>query len=95
MVFGIALEAGLPSTSWPRGPSPPVDGNQTSRLIRAGDRFMLISSPHGGEDDVIGKGGDTVNIETDILGKYVEKLLNPGKGSTWTSSGKNTGFERE
>jgi riboflavin synthase len=26
------------------------------------------------------KAGDSVNIETDILGKYVEKLLNPGKG---------------
>jgi riboflavin synthase len=23
---------------------------------------------------------DLVNIETDIIGKYVEKFLNPGKG---------------
>jgi len=69
------------STSWPRGPSP-VDGISLTVNSCEGDRVYVNIIPHTAEKTtLIGKkAGDTVNIETDILGKYVEKLLNPGKG---------------
>jgi riboflavin synthase len=46
------------------------------------NRFYVNMIPHTARMTTLGfkKTADMVNIETDIIGKYVEKLLNPGKG---------------
>jgi len=46
------------------------------------NRFYVNMIPQTAAVTTLGarKVGDRVNIETDIIGKYVEKLLNPGKG---------------
>ncbi|MEI8172178.1 MAG: riboflavin synthase [Deltaproteobacteria bacterium] len=46
------------------------------------NRFYVSMIPQTAAMTTLGvrKVGDRVNIETDIIGKYVEKLLNPGKG---------------
>lgn len=43
------------------------------------DRFSVSLIPHTAQVTILGeKGpGDTVNLETDIIGKYIEKLLQP------------------
>ena len=43
------------------------------------DRFSVSLIPHTAACTVLGykRPGDTVNLETDIIGKYVEKLLRP------------------
>ncbi|MDD5475497.1 MAG: riboflavin synthase [Syntrophales bacterium] len=47
------------------------------------NRFHVNIIPHTAEKTTLGfkKAGDRVNIETDILGKYVEKLLHPDRGT--------------
>lgn len=46
------------------------------------NRFHVSIIPHTAEKTTLGfkKAGDRVNLETDILGKYVEKLLRPDRG---------------
>lgn len=46
------------------------------------NRFYVNIIPHSAKNTTLGfkKVADAVNIETDIIGKYVEKLLNPEKG---------------
>lgn len=46
------------------------------------NRFYVNIIPHTARSTTLGfkKVADLVNIETDIIGKYVEKFLNPGKG---------------
>jgi riboflavin synthase len=46
------------------------------------NRFYVNIIPHSARNTTLGfkKVADVVNIETDIIGKYVEKLLNQGKG---------------
>jgi riboflavin synthase len=57
-----------------------VDGISLTINRFAGSRFYVNIIPHTVENTTLAfkKVGDTVNIETDILGKYVEKLLQPG-----------------
>jgi riboflavin synthase len=46
------------------------------------NRFYVNIIPHTARSTTLGfkKVADVVNIETDIIGKYVEKFLNPRKG---------------
>jgi riboflavin synthase len=46
------------------------------------NRFYVTMIPQTARMTTLGikKVADRVNIETDIIGKYVEKLVNPGKG---------------
>lgn len=46
------------------------------------NRFYVSMIPHTAQVTTLGfkKGGDIVNIETDIIGKYVERFLQPRKG---------------
>ena len=55
-----------------------VDGISLTVVDILKDGFSLVIIPHTAEVTTLGlKGpGDTVNIETDILGKYVAKFLN-------------------
>lgn len=47
------------------------------------DGFSVNIIPHTGQQTTLAlrRPGDTVNIETDIIGKYVERLLTPRDGS--------------
>jgi riboflavin synthase len=46
------------------------------------NRFYVNIIPHSARNTTLGfkKVADVVNIETDIIGKYVEKFVNSGKG---------------
>lgn len=81
IVFGITLEPGLSKYVVAKG-SIAVDGISLTVNSCEGDRLYVNIIPHtAGNTTLAGKkAGDFVNVETDILGKYVEKLLNPGKG---------------
>ncbi len=59
-----------------------VDGISLTVVDVLNDGFTVVIIPHTAKLTTIGfKGtGDTVNIETDILGKYVAKFLNKAKG---------------
>ena len=60
----------------PKG-SVAVDGVSLTIVQIAGDCFSVALIPHTLEVTTLGlrKPGDSVNIETDILGKYVQQLL--------------------
>ena len=79
IVFGITLEAGLSKYVVAKG-SIAVDGISLTVNRYAKDRFYVNIIPHTIENTTLSfkKAGDPVNIETDILGKYVEKLLQHG-----------------
>lgn len=56
-----------------------IDGISLT-VATVGDKSFAISAiPHTVDITVLGerKEGDTVNLETDIIGKYVERLLRP------------------
>lgn len=59
-----------------------VDGISLTVVDVLNDGFTVVIIPHTAKLTTIGfKGtGDTVNIETDILGKYVAKFLNKDEG---------------
>lgn len=56
-----------------------IDGISLTVATVEQDRFSVSVIPHTAQVTILGeKGpGDTVNLETDIIGKYVEKLLQP------------------
>ena len=56
-----------------------IDGISLTVASVEADRFSVSVIPHTAAVTALGaKGpGDTVNIETDMIGKYVEKLLRP------------------
>jgi riboflavin synthase len=60
----------------PKG-SVAVDGVSLTLVTVERDRFSIALIPHTLEVTTLGRRqvGDTVNIETDILGKYVQKFL--------------------
>ena len=62
----------------PKG-SVAVDGVSLTLVTVEADRFSVALIPHTLEVTTLGvrRIGDTVNIETDILGKYVQKFLSP------------------
>ena len=56
-----------------------IDGISLTGASVAADRFSVSVIPHTAAVTVLGRKrpGDTVNLETDLIGKYVEKLLRP------------------
>ena len=67
-----------------------IDG--VSLTVAAVDEtgFSVSIIPHTGSETILlgKKPGDTVNLECDVIGKYVEKLLTPyGKDETTAKSG--------
>lgn len=54
-----------------------IDGISLTVASVEADRFSVSIIPHTVQETTIGAGrpGTTVNLETDIIGKYVEKLL--------------------
>ena len=60
-----------------------VDGISLTVARVETDRFAISAIPHTVAQTVLRdrKAGDLVNLETDIIGKYVEKLLTPAPES--------------
>ncbi len=56
-----------------------IDGISLTVAAVEADRFSVSLIPHTAAVTTLGKkrAGDVVNLETDIVGKYVEKLLRP------------------
>ena len=81
IVLGVTVEEGLGRYIVEKG-SIAVDGISLTVNGYAKGRFYVNIIPQTIENTTLSfkKVGDPVNIETDILGKYVEKLLNPEKG---------------
>ena len=55
-----------------------IDGASLTIMELTDDTFSVSLIPHSQEMIILGKTkvGDYVNVETDLIGKYVEKLLN-------------------
>lgn len=84
MKFEIAAPANVLRFLVEKG-SVAVDGISLTVVDILKDGFTLVIIPHTAKMTTLGfKGpGETVNIEVDILGKYVAKFLNrPGDGDT-------------
>ena len=79
--FGVETDAQLCRLIVEKG-SVAVDGISLTVNRCEKNRFYVNMIPHTARMTTLGfkKMADLVNIETDIIGKYVEKLLNPGKG---------------
>lgn len=70
-----------------------IDGISLTVAYVDGEVFKVSVIPHtGAETGLLDKTpGDTVNLENDLIGKYVEKLICPQETKTQTS-GINMGF---
>jgi len=81
IIFGVEIEEGLSRYVVEKG-SITIDGISLTVNSYEKNRFYVNVIPHTAQVTTLGirKVGDGVNIETDILGKYVEKFLNPRKG---------------
>ena len=79
--FGLEINAELGRYIVEKG-SVAVDGISLTVNRCEKKRFYVNIIPHTARSTTLGfkKVADLVNIETDIIGKYVEKFLNPGKG---------------
>ena len=66
-----------------------IDGISLTVADVQSDRFAVSLIPHTAKVTVLGekRTGDIVNLETDIIGKYVEKLLKPAEEDTKQKSG--------
>lgn len=60
-----------------------IDGISLTVASVETDRFSVSVIPHTAAVTVLGRKrpGDIVNLETDLIGKYVEKLLRPAEGT--------------
>lgn len=76
-VVEIAAEARLLRYILPKG-SIAIDGISLTVTAVTDSSFSVAIIPHTAKETTLGfKGvGDKVNLETDIIGKYVERLLN-------------------
>ena len=66
-----------------------IDGISLTVADVQSDRFAVSLIPHTAKVTILGekRTGDIVNLETDIIGKYVEKLLKPAEEETKQKSG--------
>jgi len=80
VIFGIEIDTALMRYVVEKG-SVAVDGISLTVNRCEKKRFYINIIPHTASVTTLEtkKVGDIVNIETDILGKYVEKLLHPEK----------------
>lgn len=81
IVFGVEVDERLARYIVEKG-SVAVDGISLTVNECKSNRFYVNIIPHTVRETTLGfkKAGDAVNIETDILGKYVEKLLQHDQG---------------
>jgi riboflavin synthase len=73
-----------------------VDGVSLTLVSVGSDSFSVALIPHTLDATTLGtrRVGDAVNIETDIVGKYLEKLLAAGSGQ-WVGPGDEDQGSRE
>lgn len=66
-----------------------VDGVSLTVAAVTGESFRVSVIPHTAKATALSfkSAGDAVNLETDIVGKYVERLLAPGKDAKAPSGG--------
>ncbi|MBF0329253.1 MAG: riboflavin synthase [Nitrospirae bacterium] len=71
-----------------------VDGISLTVVDVLRDSFTIVIIPHTAQITTIGfkNAGDTVNLEPDILAKYVAKFLKPEGDSSLMSALKKSGF---
>ncbi len=71
-----------------------IDGISLTVVDVLKDAFSVVIIPHTAALTTIGikKTGDTVNLEPDILAKYVAKFLQKDKDSSLLSTLRNSGF---
>jgi riboflavin synthase len=76
VTMGFKVSAALAELMVPKG-SVAVDGVSLTLVTVEADRFTIALIPHTLSVTTLGRRavGSTVNIETDILGKYAQKLL--------------------
>jgi riboflavin synthase len=79
--FGVEIDNDLSRYIVKKG-SVTVDGISLTVNSCEKNRFYVNIIPHTARNTTLEfrKVADLVNIETDIIAKYVEKFLNPGKG---------------
>ncbi|MBA4349389.1 MAG: riboflavin synthase [Thermodesulfovibrio sp.] len=71
-----------------------IDGISLTVVNVLRDAFSVVIIPHTAKMTTMGfkKAGDTVNLEPDILAKYVAKFLQTDKDSSLLSALKQSGF---
>lgn len=76
----------------PKG-SVAVDGISLTVVNLSPDRFSVALIPHTLQVTTLGRRacGDRVNIETDVLGKYVDRLLHGREPGPWDAAPSETG----
>ncbi|MBE9546108.1 MAG: riboflavin synthase [Proteobacteria bacterium] len=81
LIFGVEIDAAFSKYLVEKG-SVTVDGISLTVNRCEKNRFYVNIIPHTAQATTLEfkTVGDPVNIETDILGKYVEKLLHHGSG---------------
>jgi riboflavin synthase len=81
IIFGIEIPEGLMRYIVEKG-SVAVDGVSLTVNRCEKNKFYVNMIPHTAQVTTLGfkKAGDAVNIETDIIGKYVERFMQPRKG---------------
>ncbi len=63
-----------------------IEGIRLTVAEDKGDIFKVSIIPHTAKETILSikKSGDVVNLECDIVGKYIEKLINRGETSSIT-----------
>lgn len=71
-----------------------IDGISLTVATVTRSNFTVSLIPHTGEETTLlrHRPGDLVNLETDIIGKYVEKLLQPEPGGVTAELLRKNGF---
>ena len=87
--MAFSLNPGLAGQLVPKG-SVAVDGVSLTVVSVVDDGFSVALIPHTLQETTLGRRniGDRVNIETDILGKYVQKMLAARCGESNAPSGR-------
>lgn len=72
-----------------------IDGISLTVAAVTEDSFSVSTIPHTNAVTTLGerKAGDAVNLETDIIGKYVERLLQPAEPGKTEKAGAETGWK--
>lgn len=74
-----------------------IDGISLTVASATDDSFQVSVIPHTGEETILLKKrvGDAVNLENDVIGKYVQKLLGANCGSSGAYGGMETEKQSE
>ena len=73
-----------------------IDGISLTVAYVDSERFKVSIIPHTGEETTLlkKKRGDIVNLENDIIGKYVERLLSTGNANNGVKADKADNLEK-